>query len=102
MDRFDEDPPPRRHLLDRLQELLMATPFEPVRLRTSDGSAWELRGREALVETAGRSILRCTARRAGAERWSDVEIRAAALVSIEVDSALHGLDPDSAAAGSTP
>lgn len=79
----------------------MAMPFEMVRLRTADGSAWELRGREALVETAGRSILRCTARREGAERWTDVEIRAASLVSIEVDSTLHGPDPDGAAAGST-
>lgn len=91
MDRFDEDPPfAPRNLLDRLRARLREQPVRPVRLRTADGSVWEVWSRDSVIELAGRSLISILARGLGRAAWVDLDIRASQLVSVEIDSDLLG------------
>ena len=71
---------------DRLMRLLTAEPFMPIRV-FAGGWVWELRFREAMV-VSGPGTFRGLARRPGHPEWIDLELRAAQILAIEVDSML--------------
>jgi len=76
----------RPRIPERLMRLLAAEPFVPIRV-FAGGWVWELRFREAMV-ISGPGSLRLLARRPGHPDWIDLELRAAQILAIEVDSTL--------------
>jgi hypothetical protein len=76
----------RPRIPDRLMRLLTAEPFMPIRV-FAGGWVWELRFREAMV-VSGPGTFRGLARRPGHPEWIDLELRAAQILAIEVDSRL--------------